>query len=63
LGLTFQDLDEVERKAREIEIDTSAVKAEEVGSMIKEAIKGEGAQPKTRGRKRKHPVDPNSSDT
>jgi len=63
LELVFQDLDEAEHKAKEIEIDTSAVKAEEVGSMIKEAIEGEGAQPKKRGRKRKHPVDPDSSDT
>jgi len=63
LELAFQDLEEAERKAKDIEIDTSAVKAEEVGSLIKEAIEGEGAQPKKRGRKRKHPVDPDSSDT
>jgi hypothetical protein len=59
---TFEDLDDAERAAAKIRIDTSAVKAEGVDSMIKAAIEGDGAVQKKRGRKRKQPVEPSESE-
>src|SRR5277367_200458 len=55
LESAFQKLEKAEHVVQELKIDTSAVKAEGVDNMIKEAIEGEGAVQKKRGRKRKHP--------